>query len=287
MIVQIRTEGFTLIELVVSITVASIVVGIMCAFVGAPIDMYMSQSRRAGMDDAADDIWRNMQRDLAPAIPYSVRAQKNGTVVVLEAMPATTWARYHPNGSMGNNAAKELAAPGLTDTDFDVVGSTAMNLSPSLSVTILHDNTSNPYAVTSATNFLGVQQATPDPLNPGEVHILMSSFLFALRSPNNRVYFSTYPVTYLCDLRAQTMRRYTRYKPTPSQNSVNTAAKLTALNATSTLIATGVSDCAFGVSGPLANGGQLVTTHVTLMASANSGAESAHSFHELYVENIP
>src|SRR5580698_8245302 len=91
--------GFTLVELVITITVASIVVVFMALFIVMPMNAYSTQTQQAALVDAADSALRFMARDLRSALPNSVRVTSSGTVTALELLATADGARYQDNGS--------------------------------------------------------------------------------------------------------------------------------------------------------------------------------------------
>lgn len=82
-------RGFTLIELVVAISISAIVVGFMAMFLVTPVESYLAQTRRAELVVAADMTTNNMLTDLRLAPVGSVRYVRNGSAEVLEINTAT------------------------------------------------------------------------------------------------------------------------------------------------------------------------------------------------------
>lgn len=76
--------GFTLVELVVAITVSVIVVGFMAMFIATPLQAYLAQSRRAELVSEADLAMRNIENDLQSATVGSVSATNNGNSATLK-----------------------------------------------------------------------------------------------------------------------------------------------------------------------------------------------------------
>lgn len=79
-----RQHGFTLIELVVAISISAIVVGFMVMFLVTPVETYLAQARRAELVNSANMAANNMASDLRTALPGNVRYTRNGTIEVLE-----------------------------------------------------------------------------------------------------------------------------------------------------------------------------------------------------------
>ena len=107
-----RARGMTLIELVITIAVASIVVAFMSMFIVTPMDAYTAQTRRAALVDAADSALRFMARDVRSALPNSVRVAGSGTVEALELLATADGARYADAGPLANPAlVLDFSAP--------------------------------------------------------------------------------------------------------------------------------------------------------------------------------
>lgn len=77
-------RGFTLIELVVAISISAIVVGFMVMFIVTPVESYLAQARRAELVNSADMVANNITIDLRDALPNGVRYVRNNTIEVLE-----------------------------------------------------------------------------------------------------------------------------------------------------------------------------------------------------------
>jgi prepilin-type N-terminal cleavage/methylation domain-containing protein len=97
-------RGFTLVELVITITVASIIVVFMALFIVMPMNAYSTQTQQAALVDAADSALRFMARDLRSALPNSVRVSTSGTVTALELLATADGARYQDGGPFSNPA---------------------------------------------------------------------------------------------------------------------------------------------------------------------------------------
>ncbi len=79
-----RQRGFTLIELVVAMSISSIVVGFMVMFLVTPVQAYLAQARRAELVASADMVANNMASDLRAASLGNVRYTSNVSTEVLE-----------------------------------------------------------------------------------------------------------------------------------------------------------------------------------------------------------
>ena len=89
-----KARGFTLIELVIAITISAIVVIFATMFIGAPLGAYETHSRRAELVADTSGAWPRMETDLRAALPNSLRTRRNGNFVVLEMLPVAGVARY-------------------------------------------------------------------------------------------------------------------------------------------------------------------------------------------------
>lgn len=111
--------GFTLIEMIVTMTLLAIVAGMVAVFMRAPINAYVDSSRRAQMTDLADTAMRRIARDVRLAVPNSVRV--SGTF--LEFVPSTDGGRYRawPSGPSGTENILDFDTTSPLDTSFEIL----------------------------------------------------------------------------------------------------------------------------------------------------------------------
>jgi MSHA biogenesis protein MshO len=284
-----RVRGFTLLELAVVITIASVVAVFMVLFLATPVEAYFAQSRRADLVDSADRVVRSLASDVQSALPNSIRQTGGGGVVALEMLATAGVARYYGTGDKSylppaQEALEELTT-GQPDTDFYTLDQFVSANGNYLAV----DN----QGVPGAYGFGGVMTPLPPPftVTPNaataeeQIHLAGAGFDFTTPSPTHSVFLVTGPVSYLCDINTQTVRRYWNYAIAAAQGAVATDAQLMAAGATRSLLAEHVTACAVTVvPAPLSgNFGQLVVLTVTL---SNAG-ETLPVFQEVATEYLP
>lgn len=117
--------GFTMIEMVIAIVIASVLVVMVSLFIRTPVLSYVDSVRRAELTDVADYTLRRMSRELRQALPNSVRIQTVGGITYIEFIATTGGGRYC-NLMDGIACGTPLDfTPGNANLSFDVVGSTA------------------------------------------------------------------------------------------------------------------------------------------------------------------
>lgn len=109
-----RTRGFTLIEMVVSITLISLLAVAAAPMLRLPLAGWMDASRRSSLAHAIDAIDSRLRDDMRRAMPNSVRVRQVGARVLLETLELRSWGR-HRVGATPAAAACPAACSGHND----------------------------------------------------------------------------------------------------------------------------------------------------------------------------
>jgi MSHA biogenesis protein MshO len=279
-------RGFTLIELVITITVGSIVVAFMALFIVMPMNAYSTQTQQAALVDAADSALRFMARDLRSALPNSVRVSSGGTVTALELLATADGARYQDGGPVSNPALALdfTAADGAFATTVPFTQLTLPWTSSSYYLSIYNVGVpgANAYQMTNVITPAGTTISIAAGATANQNLVTLSpAFQFAFGSPGKRVYLVSGPVSYLCDTAAATLTRYSGYTIAGAQPA--SAAALSAAGATAALVAANVASCQFTLTTGTAERNALAT--LTLQISQNG--QSVQLLNEVQVVNAP
>ena len=92
-------RGFTLVELILVITLAGIVATMLGAVLSRPLEGFVAQSRRAELVDSGALALARLRRDIGGAVPGSLRVSADG--LALELLPIHSAGRYLPNRTDG------------------------------------------------------------------------------------------------------------------------------------------------------------------------------------------
>jgi MSHA biogenesis protein MshO len=262
-----RARGFTLLELVVAITISAVVILFVAMFVAAPVDAYEAHARRNVLVADAATAWPRIEADLRESLPNSVRERRNGAFVALEFLRVEGWARYQPP----------------LDASFTTAGALPLRTNSPHQLSVNNLAVATAYAAGPTVTVSGVLNITAIPM-ANETSVSVSPVpTLAGGSPGRRIYLVSGPVTYLCDEGQGTLRRYSGYTPAASQTARDTAAELTAAGAGDELVARGLSTCHFAVSTPSSTQAQAVAARLT----TTYGAESVTLLHTVRSEHVP
>lgn len=263
--VPLKCRGFTLIEMVVTLSVLGIVAGMVAVFVRAPIQAYADTSQRVALVDLADATLQRMAREVRTALPNSLRVGAAGSVVYLEFIATSGAGRYR--ASLAGDGSGNLLDFTGADTSFDILGPVPDVPSGAALVVM------NLGSGSDADAYAGSNRAAISGLS-GSV-LSFASFLFPYESPARRFFVATGPVTYACDTAGGTLYRISGYaygasQPTPP------------LGGSSALVVDQVAGCSFSFDALASRSGML-----SMSLSLASGAESIRLFRQVAVDNAP
>ncbi|HKC50884.1 MAG TPA: prepilin-type N-terminal cleavage/methylation domain-containing protein [Myxococcota bacterium] len=287
--------GATLIELVVVIAISAILAGGVTAFMARSMTGFVDSRLRAALVDSADGALGRAKREVRLALPNSVRVSPDTRV--LEILHIVDGARYrrapgvNPGGADHSAATDWLSFTGA-DTQWNVLGRFAY-LTFTYGSALAAGARLAVYPTSSAVWSEAAAGLSPASITPAGTTItlsddgdedaitLSSAFTFALESPRQRLYLVDGPITFLCDLTAKTLTRFSGYAPAAAQPTDPAAAPL--LAASQALLASSVSTCQFRYDPGTATRAGLVS----LALGLTQGTEQVSLLEQVHVENAP
>lgn len=275
-----RQQGFTLIELIVAMTISAVVVGFVATFIGVPIRAQMAQTRRMELSASAEAVTHWMSQDVHGALPNSIRTGTVGGRPVVEMIDVTTMAIYRRLGAEGDTLTIDPALP--PDPTFDVLGAPG---DANVHVVVNNLGVAGQNAYTMANTVLNV--IAPATINASTVTLNNPGFRFVAHSPNDRLYVvtpATAVIRYECDLVARELRRY-------DSRPISAAIAAMPAGASFQTIAQDVTACTFtrrpaalDQTGRPLNGGMLLI-QVTVSRVTNGATDRLRVMQQLKVEN--
>jgi MSHA biogenesis protein MshO len=223
-------RGFTIVELIVVITVVGILAAGATTFIRNPTQAYFDVENYANLTDRADTALRRMSREMRNALPNSVRTTSSGADSFVEFIPVNAAGRYR--AEVGNSATDNPLDFSASADSFDVLGAP---------VTVGAGNQLVIYnlGVSGADAYEGSNRRAL--VTAGTVNSLaFSGGAFPQSSPSSRFYVVATATTFACDMSNRRLVMYSGYAIQSTQ-----PASISALNTLGTgrSIATNVSSC--------------------------------------------
>jgi MSHA biogenesis protein MshO len=282
-----RIGGFTLVELVVTMTVGMVVVAFAAMFVSGPVLGFSDQARRGRLVDSADSALQRISRDIRRALPNSVRVANAGGTSALELLSTVDGARYR-NDAPGS-ADRILDFSGA-DAAFNAIGPFSQIARPFssashyLSIYNVGVAGADAYELSNVMTPAGTQIDIAADAFPGEDRIsLTPAFRFAYESPTQRVFLVDGPISYVCDSIAGTLTRYSGYTIAQNHSARDSAAELLGAGATASLVAARVTGCDFSY----APGASERSGMETMALAVGEQGDTISLLNQVHVDNVP
>jgi MSHA biogenesis protein MshO len=286
-----NAKGFTLIELIIVITLTGIVAVFISTITGNQMSAYVDVSARANLVNLAESSLRRIGRDLHNAVPNSVRVSGNA----IEFVPIVSAGRYRSAPSA--LASSNYLDFSSLDNSFQLMGNLTQPAAGSRLV-IYNFSWVDGSGPVAGANLYG--SASTGALSPAGSHVISpagneitvtnngvndlitlgSAFQFAFNSPSKRVYVVNGAASYVCDAGAGEIRRYSGYGIQSTQPSNGAAAPLSSASS-SALLVDHVEACTLSYSPGATQRKGIVTIILTLL----DNGERVRLVHQIHVGN--
>ena len=289
--IGINTKGFTLIELIIVITLTGIVAVFIATITGKQMAAYVDVSARANLVNLAESSLRRIGRDLHNAVPNSVRVSANA----IEFVPIISAGRYRSAPSA--LASSDHLDFSTNDASFQIMGNLTQPVSGSRLV-IYNFSWVDGSGPVAGANLFG--SASTGVLSPAGSHVISpagneisitdngvndlitldSAFQFAFNSPNKRFYVVNGAASYVCDASAGEVRRYFGYGIQSTQPTNGAVAPLSGASS-SALLVDYVETCTLSYASGTTQRKGIVTIILTLL----DNGERVRLVHQVHVGN--
>lgn len=244
--------GFTLVELVIVITLLGAIAAVLVVAGANPFQAYADMRQRAALLTEAENAMQNLARELRAALPHSIRI--SGTA--LELLRVAAAGRYR------TDAPGEPLDFTAADASFQAFGQ--LNAVAGTRAVIYHTGQTgaNAYAGDSVITPAGTS-VTVTSASPESTITLGAPHLFPFDSPDRRFYLIDSPVSFICDPAAGTLTLYSGYAIQAAQ-PVNAAAAPLNAAPTQARVVNNVTGCSFTFTPGAPNRSAVVTLDLTL-----------------------
>jgi MSHA biogenesis protein MshO len=250
-----RLAGFTLVEILVALTLSAVVIGTVAMFMTAPTNVYFTQQQRGELMSDSGDLTRQLALDLSHALPNSVRIRNSGSRAIVEMLLVRHYGLYRPTGSVGVGA-RELDFS-AADQQFafypqlNATLTTPYTPAPALYAVVENRGTAGFSAYAMKDVIAGPVNVAPNPAAFEDGIKLPAPFKFRSPSNNQRVFMVSGPVAYICNSATGTaaLRRYSEYPISPNIPTTESSAQLSKPGTLTQVIGSNVSACRFVCAG--------------------------------------
>lgn len=228
-------KGFTMIELIIVISITSILAITLFIFIKGPISAYDQSQQRAIIVDEAHTIMKKIKRDIQNSVPNSVRIQDTGNQIYIELVSINAAGQYRTQ--LTSSGTGNILDFTTSTTQFDMLnGSYTFSGGEKIVINNLGIPNYDIYAGDTFSLFNGTL-GVPTSL------IKINSKKFPLESNGNKFYIANDVVTYVCDRVTKQIVRYNGYSIQASQPIDVNSSPLSRAN--KAILGLNISNCSF------------------------------------------
>lgn len=264
----VRARGFTLVEMVVAITLISLLALVAAPMLRLPLTAWLDATRRSEMTNSMEAMNAKLADDLRRALPNSVRVRQVGARVLLEMLEVRAWGRHRagpsggaqvcPASACGAAGAQDVFNAACSETCFTSIGPLEGD-APVVGADWVVVNPLGP-GVPAGDPYFGGNVAVANGIKtrlttlgaaPDGNQLRIAAHTFPALSGSRRFYVVATPVTWDCDPGTQRLTRRWNYAVAALQPAAFPAA------ANAAPMATQVSACTirYAAAGSLGRGG--------------------------------
>lgn len=249
-------QGFTLVEMVVAMTLLALVAMAALPLLQMPMNTYMDLQRRTDALQSIDAVQHTLEADLAQALPGSVRVRQIGNRWWLEYLEVRASGRHRGGLSGAAQACPATCAVANNNDSLEATCSetcfTSLGALDGAAPVVASDwvvvNPQGPGVANGDPWFGGAagvaggikSRLTATAVAPDGLRLSINPQTFAAVAPSKRFYVVSQPVTWECDLGSGRLTKRWGYAISAVQPVAFGAAPSAAL-------ADGVTQCAFQV----------------------------------------
>ncbi len=268
-----KLNGFTLIELIVTMVITVIVALLLVNIISVPMEGYGDMKRRAELVDIAEITLHKMSREIRQALPNSIKITSSGTVTSIAFLHTVDGGRYADSGTNIFEANKTLSSFNMNKALKNINNADVQSSTFYLVIYNLGQTGADAYQGNNITPITGL------PVSPVTA-IEFNAFSFPFSSPDNRLMIVDEAIAFICDVSSGQLKLYQGYNFRDDLSGGNSTPVDSSLGS---LLANKITACDFQYNPGTPSRPGLVTLELTI----TDNNERISLLNQILVENQP